>query len=196
MLLNDIKNYRLILASQSPRRHFLMREAGFNFEVMVPSGVDESFPDTMNPEAVPEFLAIEKAEYFKHLLTDNQIIIAADTIVLLDNHILGKPEHLDEAKDMLQKLSGRQHTVITGVCLLSNKKQVSFSDFTKVFFRKFSAKEIDYYTTNYMPTDKAGAYGAQEWIGYVGIEKIEGSYFNVMGLPIQKLYTELEKFLI
>jgi len=195
MLLEKIKDYHLILATQSPRRHFLMKEAGFEFETIIPEGIEEIYPETLKKEEIPIFLAELKASLFEGKLKTNDILITADTIVYLDNNVLGKPVDRVDAIDMLTKLSGRSHDVYTGVCFLSSNKKHSFSAISTVYFRDFSGSEIHYYVDKYKPYDKAGAYGAQEWIGYVGIEHIEGSYFNVMGLPIQKLYEELEKFI-
>ena len=156
--------------------------------------VDEQFPAEMNPVEVPEYLAVVKSNPFHSDFQPDQLLITADTIVLIDDQVLGKPMDYKHAFAMLQLLSGRKHTVITGVCITSAQKQITFSDYTDVWFKSLSNDEIDYYLTRYHPYDKAGSYGVQEWIGYVAIEKIEGSYFNVMGLPIQKLYEELLKF--
>lgn len=195
MLPEKIKAYRLILATQSPRRHFLMKEAGFQFEIQVPNGIEEIYPETLASEEVPIFLAELKASWFEGKLNEKDIVITADTIVILDGQVLGKPETPEHSKEMLQMLRGKTHEVITGVCLSSLNKKHTFQASSKVHFRYFSDEEIDFYIQNYKPFDKAGSYGAQEWIGYIGIEHIEGSYFNVMGLPIQMLYTELEKFI-
>ena len=195
MLLNKIKNYRLILATQSPRRHFLMKEAGFDFEIIVPEGIDEIYPKTVVNEEIPVYLAELKANWFKGKLKNKEIVITADTVVLLEDKVLGKPESATNAFEMLKLLSGKTHEVATGVCFTSINKQKSFVAISKVHFREFSDEEILYYIEKYKPFDKAGSYGAQEWIGYIGIEHIEGSYFNVMGLPIQMLYAELEKFI-
>jgi septum formation protein len=195
MLLEKIKGYKLILATQSPRRHFLMKEAGFNFEIKVPHGIEEVYPDALSETEIPKYLAELKASWFNNRLAENEIVITADTIVVLDNKVLGKPTSYDDAIQMLQSLSGRPHDVVTGVCLLSKNKKYSFSAFTKVWFRNLTNEEIKFYVDTYKPFDKAGSYGAQEWIGYIGIEHIEGSYFNVMGLPIQMVYNELERFI-
>jgi septum formation protein len=195
MLLEKIKDFKLILATQSPRRHFLMKEAGFNFEIRVPEGVEEVYPENLTETEIPKYLAELKASWFEGKLNEKEIVITADTIVVLDNKVLGKPGSYDEAISMLRSLSGRPHDVVTGVCLLSNNKKQSFSAFSKVWFRIFTEDEIKFYIDTYKPYDKAGSYGAQEWIGYIGIEHIEGSYFNVMGLPIQMVYKELERFI-
>lgn len=182
----------LILASTSPRRQFLLKEAGFEFTIGKPDG-DESFSDTMPVEKVPAFLASKKANSFKDKIAD-EVVIASDTVVILNNRILNKPADRNEAIQMLTDLSGQTHTVITAVCLLSKDKMDLFDDRTEVTFAKLSQGEIEYYVDNYKPFDKAGAYGAQDWLGMVGIEKIEGSYFTVMGLPMHKVYQHLLKF--
>ncbi len=182
----------LILASTSPRRQFLMKEAGFQFRIEKPDS-DESFPDTMPVEKVPSFLASKKATTFKDKLKD-EIVIASDTVVIINNKILNKPADRKEAIAMLTELSGNTHTVITAVCLLSKEKMDLFDDRTEVTFSKLSLEEIEYYVDNFKPFDKAGAYGAQDWLGMIGIEKIDGSYFTVMGLPMHKVYQHLMRF--
>ncbi len=179
----------IILASSSPRRQYLMKEAGFQFTVEKPDA-DESFPATLPVEEVARYLAIKKAELFRKDLRE-QIIVTADTVVILDNKILNKPENRSEAVSMLNELSGRTPRVMTGVCILSAEKEASFDDTTEVTFKKLTRKEIEYYVDHYKPYDKAGAYGAQDFIGMIAIEKITGSYFNVMGLPIHKVYARL-----
>ncbi len=169
-----------------------MREAGYDFTVEKPD-VEESFPKELPVEQVAKYLASKKAEYFRVEL-HNEIVVTADTVVILDNSILNKPENRAEAIDMLSRLSGRTHLVMTGVCILSAEKEEIFDDTTEVTFKKLSTAEIEFYVDTYKPFDKAGAYGAQDWIGMVAIEKIVGSYFNVMGLPMHKVYTELQKF--
>jgi septum formation protein len=188
-----LSEFSIVLGSQSPRRKELFAGLNLPFSVEVRE-VDEQFPAEMSPVEVPEFLAVIKSNPFHADFQPDQLLITADTIVLIDNKVLGKPLDYEHAFDMLQLLSGRKHTVITGVCITSAQKQVTFSDYTDVWFKSLSNDEIDYYLTHYHPYDKAGSYGVQEWIGYVAIEKIEGSYFNVMGLPIQRLYEELLKF--
>jgi septum formation protein len=182
----------LILASSSPRRQYLMKEAGFEFSIEKPD-VEETFPDEMPVDQVAKYLAAKKAEYFRPRI-HNEIIVTADTVVVLSNKILNKPADPKEAFQMLSNLSGRTHLVITGVSIFSKEKEESFDDTTEVTFKKLSNEEIDFYVTNYKPFDKAGAYGAQDWIGMVAIEKIVGSYFNVMGLPIHKVYTHLHNW--
>lgn len=195
MLLEKLKNYHLILGTQSPRRHQLMKDSGFQFDIVIPQGIKEKHPEQMADKDVPVYLADLKAMWFNNKLQNRDIVITADTIVMLDNKILGKPENKSDAVSMLQKLRGRPHDVITGVCMLTNQKKMSFSSLSKVYFSNFSDEEIYYYLENFKPYDKAGSYGAQEWIGYIGIEKIEGSFFNVMGLPVHQVYLELDKFI-
>jgi septum formation protein len=179
----------LILASSSPRRQYLMKEAGFTFTIEKPD-VDEDFPEALPVDQVARYLALKKAEYFRQNII-NQIIVTADTVVILNNKILNKPADKPEAINMLTNLSGKTHLVMTGVCILSADKEESFDDTTEVTFKKLSAEEIEFYIDNYKPYDKAGAYGAQDFIGMIAIEKIVGSYFNVMGLPIHKVYQHL-----
>lgn len=179
----------IILASSSPRRQYLMKEAGFEFTVQKPE-VEEDFPETMPADQVAVFLAKKKADFFKATLTD-QIVVTADTTVVLGDVILNKPSGRGEAIQMLTLLSGKVHEVITGVCISSKEKEMAFDDRTFVTFKKLTGDEILYYIDNYKPFDKAGAYGAQDWLGLVGIEKIQGSYFNVMGLPIHLVYRHL-----
>jgi septum formation protein len=179
----------ILLASGSPRRQYLMKEAGFEFTVEK-SGVDESFPADMPHQQVPRYLASRKAEFFRPKI-HNEIVVAADTVVILNGKIMNKPENRDEAISMLSELSGETHLVVTGVCILSKEREESFDDKTTVTFKALTPDEIAFYVDQYKPYDKAGAYGAQDWIGMVAIEKIEGSYFNVMGLPIHKVYQHL-----
>ena len=180
---------QVILASSSPRRQYLMKEAGFDFIVRKPD-VEEDFPDTMHVEEVAAYLAKKKADFFKASLAD-QIVVTADTVVILDQGILNKPTDREDAILMLTNLSGRTHTVITGVCILSREKELVFQDHTAVTFKSLTRTEIEFYVDHYKPFDKAGAYGAQDWIGMVAVQRIEGSYFNVMGLPIHRVYQEL-----
>ena len=190
--LNKFKN--ILLASASPRRKFLLEQTGLSFTV-VKGEVDEDYPEGMAPEEVAVYLSEKKADHFEGELKDRDtLLITADTLVLAEGRILGKPMDYDDALSMLQSLSGRMHTVITGVTLRSLEKSHTFISTTRVFFKPLSAEEIHYYLDRFRPFDKAGAYGIQEWIGYIGIERIEGSYFNVMGLPVQRLYHELENF--
>lgn len=184
-----------MLASASPRRHQLLADCGLRFDVAPKFGCDESYPDDMPRCEVAEYLARKKSEAYPQLLADDEVLITADTIVLLDDVILGKPADEADACRMLAALSGRSHTVITGVALRSTSRMHSFSASSRVAFRALTAEEIEYYVREYRPMDKAGAYGIQEWVGYVAIEGIEGSFYNVMGLPVQRLYKELDVFL-
>ena len=192
-MLNNLKDYQLILASQSPRRHQMLKELGLIFEIRTKE-IEEIYPEGLIPDQIPVYLAELKAKAFEQDLNSNELVITADTIVCVDDWILGKPNDRDDAVKMLNALSGRSHQVISGVCLMSKDKKISFSTTTNVHFKALSEEEIDYYIDNYKPFDKAGAYGIQEWIGFIGIDGIEGSYFNVVGLPIQRLYQELLKF--
>jgi len=190
-----MKNFckTILLASNSPRRHELLKQAGLEFTV-VQNLMEETFPEDLPIEKIPLFLAEQKAEFNKEFLEGDEVLITADTIVKLDDQMLGKPNSTPEAIALLKSLSGKWHEVITGVCLLSRTLKVSFSETTRVKFRKITEEEIDYYVRHYMPYDKAGAYGIQEWIGLIGIDRIEGSYFNVVGLPINRVWYELQQF--
>lgn len=194
MLVFD-QNIKIILASKSPRRQQLIRDLGFNFEIRTKE-VNEDFASHLKAEEIPLFLCEKKAAAFEGEIGDNEILITADTVVWVNNKIvLNKPESEGEAFEMLCMLNGNSHMVYTGVCLKTKDRQRSFFDGTKVYFNLLSDEELWHYIHKYNPYDKAGAYGVQEWIGYVGIEKIEGDFFNVMGLPLQKLYKELKVFL-
>lgn len=196
MLLHDkLKNRRLILASQSPRRRQLLTEAGIEFDLAPRFECEESFPATMAAGEVAEYLSALKSEAYPEPLGERDILLTADTVVIACGRILGKPADRAEAIEMIALLSGCEHEVITGVTLRSAADRHSFSVRTKVRFRELRQEEIEYYVDHYRPMDKAGAYGIQEWIGYVGIEGIEGSFYNVMGLPVQRLYTALNDFL-
>jgi len=191
--LNSLK-YKIILASGSPRRQSLLKELGLDFRVELWE-IDEVYPPNLKGKEIPEYLAGLKAAAFKpNEIPDDQLLVTADTIVCVDDIMLAKPKDFKHAQEMLQLLSGRWHEVITGVCLKSNKKEQIFSSSTQVRFKTLTSAEIDYYIENYKPYDKAGAYGIQEWIGFIGISEISGSFHNVMGLPVQKLYEELLKF--
>ncbi|BAX80930.1 Maf-like protein [Labilibaculum antarcticum] len=192
-MLNNLKDYQLILASQSPRRHQMLKELGLIFEIRTKE-VEEVYPGGLDTEQIPVYLSELKAKAFEEDIKSNELVITADTIVCVDDWILGKPKDREDAVKMLNALSNRSHQVISGVCLMSKEKKVSFSTTTNVHFKALSDEEIDYYIDNYKPFDKAGAYGIQEWIGFIGIDGIEGSYFNVVGLPIQRMYQELSKF--
>ena len=185
--------FSIILASKSPRRQELLRDLGLKFTVQS-MDIPEVFPEGLGMTEIPVYLAELKAEAFRPQLKDNQLIITADTIVWLDGKVLNKPANYADGFRMLRDLSGKKHQVLTGVCLLSTEKKVSFYASTDVWFKELSDEEINYYLENYRPYDKAGAYGIQEWIGYIGIYHIEGSFFNVMGLPVQDLYEQLNAF--
>ncbi len=195
--MNGIKEsgFRLILASQSPRRQFLLKEIGLEFEVVV-KPVEESHPNDLKAEEIAVYLSKLKSDAFDFdELPENALIITADTVVWIDNTSIGKPESLNEAKEMLRKLSGKKHLVSTGVCFRTKSRLHSFSVNTDVWFKDLEECEIEHYVNTFKPLDKAGAYGIQEWIGYIGIKRIEGSYFNVMGFPIQQVYSELINFI-
>lgn len=184
---------KIILASKSPRRKELLNLLDVEFSIEV-RAVNEVFSDRLKTDEVAEYLARLKADAFKSIKPD-ELIITADTVVVLNDEILGKPKNTSEAQQMLKNLSGKSHLVITGVCLKTNDRLISFSSSTKVYFKKLTTSEIDYYIENYQPFDKAGSYGIQEWIGAIGITKIEGSYYNVVGLPIYQLNEELKQFI-
>lgn len=194
MIIDKLNSYKLILASGSPRRQQMLSELGLKFEIVIRDYV-ESYPEEMNGEEIAMYIAKRKAATFKNDLSGNKIVITADTIVWCDNKVLGKPLNREDAANMLREISGKTHEVITGVSLLSAAKELTFSDSTKVTFDKISEEDIYYYIDNYRPYDKAGAYGIQEWIGISACSHIDGSYFNVVGLPVQKLYKELLNFI-
>jgi len=188
-----LSDYKILLASASPRRQELLSQLGLDLQIVTLPSEEESFPKNLYREEIAVYLAEKKAENYKNL-QEKEILITADTIVWIDGKVLGKPENYSDAFQMLKLLSGKIHFVITGVCLKAIEKTVVFFAETKVKFADLSDEEIRFYIENYKPFDKAGAYGIQEWIGKVGIEYIEGSYYNVVGLPVQKLYRELMKF--
>lgn len=188
-----MKKYRLILASGSQRRQELLSKLGIDYTVRLKNDIKESYPADLNPENIPVYISKEKAMAYIDGLADDELLLTADTIVCLDGQILGKPKDKDNAKRMLQMLSDNTHKVITGVCLTTKEWQQTFYSVTEVCFDCLSEKEIDYYIAEYEPLDKAGAYGIQEYIGYIGVKSIEGSYFNVIGLPVQRLYRELRE---
>jgi len=187
-------NYKIILASNSPRRKELLKGLDIDFEVRVIPDIKESYPPELPPEEIPCYIAQKKAAAYRSSMQANELIITADTIVILDGDILEKPSDKKDAIRMLKRLSGRKHQVITAVNLTTIDRQKSFSVTSSVDFATLTGEEIDYYVEKYKPYDKAGAYGIQEWIGYVGVCAIEGSFYNVMGLPIQRLYQELKHF--
>lgn len=192
-MLDNLKKYRIILGSASPRRQELLRGINIPFEV-ISKDVDESFPFSMTGVGIPMFLAEKKANAYKDMMTDDLMVITADTIVLLEGKVMGKPTDKEDARKMLQRLSGKTHQVITGVCITTNLRRRTFHTVSEVRFAHLNDAEIDYYLDNYAPYDKAGSYGVQEWIGFIAVEQITGSYFNVMGLPIQRLYNELKRW--
>jgi septum formation protein len=194
MIINDLNKYRIILASKSPRRQELLRELGLKFDTIVRE-YDERYPENLSGEEIAVYVAREKAKSFKVGILENEIIITADTIVWSGNHVLGKPVDSHDARKMIMELSGNTHEVITGVSLLSSSKEKSFFESTRVIFEKLTDEEINYYIEQFEPYDKAGAYGIQEWIGIAACSRIEGSYFNVVGLPVQRLYKELQEFI-
>ncbi len=188
--------YKIILASNSPRRRELLAGLGIDFDVQVIKGINESYPPELPVEQIAQYIASEKAAAYK--VKPGELIITADTIVVVgqsndDSKVLGKPRNADEARSMLRAISGKEHRVITGVCLTTDNEQRQFSVTTLVSFRELTVDEIEYYISHYHPFDKAGAYGIQEWIGYVGVTGIHGSYFNVMGLPVQRIWQELQQ---
>ena len=183
----------IILASNSPRRRELLAGLGLDFEVKVLPNIDESYPKNLSVNEVAGFIACKKAAPYRALIGEDDLVITADTVVIVGDEVLGKPKDIDDARRMLRLISGRIHQVTTGVCLLTINKERSFSVTTDVTFKQLSDDEIDYYIEHYKPFDKAGAYGIQEWIGYVGVTSINGSYFNVMGLPVQRLWEEIKK---
>ena len=193
-MLDNLKNYDIILASNSPRRKELLQRLGLPFKVRPLFGVDESFPENLRGEEIALYIARKKAEAYKSSMSSNELLITADTIVCLDGVVMGKPYGAENAKTILRQLSGRVHQVITGVTVLTQVKRESFAVTSHVKFANVTEDEIDYYVDNYLPFDKAGAYGIQEWFGLVAVEELRGSYFNVMGLPVQRLYTVLKQF--
>ena len=192
-MLDNLEKYKVILASGSPRRRELMAGLGVNYEVRILPDVDESYPDTLQWEEIPLYIAKEKADAYIPMMQPDELIITADTIVWLDGKVLGKPRDREDALQMLRTMSGRTHEVFTGVCITTTDWQRSFTAQTEVRFATLSEDEIIYYVDNFKPMDKAGAYGVQEWIGFIGVENISGSYYNIMGLPVQRLYRELLK---
>lgn len=199
-----MKDYKIILASNSPRRKELLAGLDMPFEVKVLKGIDESYPSTLRPYETAQYIASKKADAYRGLLADGILILTADTVVIAPTEdeqndkegrgiILGKPKDAEDAKRMLRMLSGKTHHVVTGVCLTTVKEQHQFSVTTEVTFKSLSEEEIEYYVSKYKPFDKAGAYGIQEWIGYIGCTGLKGSYYNVMGLPVQRIYEELNQ---
>lgn len=192
IMLDNLKEYKIILASNSPRRKELLGGLGITYEVKTLPDIDESYPEDLDAEEIPLHIARNKADAYRSMMQPNELIVTADTIVWLDGMVLGKPKDEADACRMLRCLSGKTHQVVTGVCLTTLEKQKCFATVTDVTFAELTEEEINHYVSQYRPLDKAGAYGIQEWIGYIGVQNISGSYFNVVGLPIQRLYTELK----
>lgn len=192
-MLDNLKKYRIILASASPRRKELLSGLDIDFEVRSLPGVDESFPAELQGGEIPLYISRKKADAYRPQMAGDELVITADTIVWLDGAALGKPGDVEDARRMLRNMSGKTHSVFTGVAITTKEEQRSFVAQSDVTFAPLSDDEIEYYIEKYKPMDKAGSYGAQEWIGYIGMQNIVGSYFNVMGLPVQRLYSELKQ---
>ena len=192
--LDNLEKYHIILASNSPRRRELLAGLGIGFEVKTLEGIDESYPGDLDPDMISQYISQKKAEAYRSLISGNEMVITSDTIVLLDGKVYGKPADEADACRMLGELSGRTHKVITGVCINTRERSCAFHVVTEVEFAPLSSDEIEYYVTHFKPLDKAGAYGIQEWIGSVAVRAINGSFYNVMGLPVQRLYDELKSF--
>ena len=184
--------YKIILSSNSPRRKELLAGLDLDYEVRVVDGIDESYPHDLPASEIPVYISMKKAAAYT--IAEGELVLTADTVVVLGDEVLGKPKDETDAKRMLRELSGKTHQVITGVCLTTTSKQQAFAVTTDVTFKTLTDEEIDYYVTQYKPLDKAGAYGIQEWIGYIGVTSLNGSYFNVMGLPVQRIYEALNNF--
>ena len=195
MLVDKLNEFNIILASRSPRRQQLLHELGLKFDVVI-KDYEETYPEGLDGEEIARYIAHGKAASFINQLSVNDIVIAADTIVWCNKKVLGKPLDQEDAITILKEISGNTHEVITGVSICSHSREITFSESTKVTFEVFTDEEIAYYTANYKPYDKAGAYGIQEWIGIIACSHIDGSYFNVVGLPVQRLYKELQKFIL
>ncbi|MDE6144308.1 MAG: Maf family nucleotide pyrophosphatase [Muribaculaceae bacterium] len=193
-MLQNLQNYRILLASKSPRRRELLQQLRIPFKVITIGGIDESFPDTIPLLEVPQYISEVKADAYQEKITTDELVITADTMVICDDRILGKPKNPADAADMLRLLSGRIHHVATGVTISTKEKRTSFTTVSEVTFAELTEEEINYYVENYIPLDKAGAYGIQEWIGAVAVSSIKGSFYNVMGLPVHRLYQELKLF--
>ncbi|MDE6006589.1 MAG: Maf family nucleotide pyrophosphatase [Muribaculaceae bacterium] len=193
-MLENLSKYKVKLASKSPRRRELLEELRVPFSIITTGGIDESYPDTLPPKEIPAYLANKKGDAYMRRFDGNELVITADTLVILGDKVLGKPEGRDDAIKMLKELSGRTHLVVTGVSISTKDKRTTFSVITEVTFSHISDADIEYYVDNFLPFDKAGAYGIQEWIGCIAVESIRGSYYNVMGLPVHRLYHELKNF--
>lgn len=193
-MLDNLRNYKILLASKSPRRRELLSQLRVPFNVISIGCIDESYPDTMPVDQIPQYLSNIKANAYLETLKGNELIITADTLVIIGDKVLGKPANHDDAVRMLTELSGKTHKVVTGVCISTRDKRTTFSTTTEVKFAELTNHDIEYYVENFLPFDKAGAYGIQEWIGCVAVEAINGSFYNVMGLPVHQLYRELKNF--
>lgn len=193
-MLENLNKYEIVLASNSPRRKELLQRMGVNFKVRTLFGIDESYPDSLRGEDIVCYISRNKAKAYQSSMAPNELLITADTIVYVDGEVMGKPKNAEQAKEMLHKLSGKTHQVITGVTIVTAKRTENFGLTSQVKFTNITDEEINFYVDNYLPFDKAGAYGIQEWIGIVAVEEIKGSYFNVVGLPVQRLYQKLKTF--
>ena len=193
-MLENLNKYEIVLASNSPRRKELLQRMGVNFKVRTLFGIDESYPDSLRGEDIVCYISRNKAKAYQSSMAPNELLITADTIVYVDGEDMGKPKNAEQAKEMLHKLSGKTHQVITGVTIVTAKRTENFGVTSQVKFTNITDEEINFYVDNYLPFDKAGAYGIQEWIGIVAVEEIKGSYFNVVGLPVQRLYQKLKTF--
>lgn len=193
-MLENLNKYEIVLASNSPRRKELLQRMGVNFKVRTLFGIDESYPDSLRGEDIVCYISRNKAKAYQSSMAPNELLITADTIVYVDGEVMGKPKNAEQAKEMLHKLSGKTHQIITGVTIVTAKRTENFGVTSQVKFTNITDEEINFYVDNYLPFDKAGAYGIQEWIGIVAVEEIKGSYFNVVGLPVQRLYQKLKTF--
>lgn len=193
-MLENLNKYEIVLASNSPRRKELLQRMGVNFKVRTLFGIDESYPDSLRGEDIVCYISRNKAKAYQSSMAPNELLITADTIVYVDGEVMGKPKNAEQAKEMLHNLSGKTHQVITGVTIVTAKRTENFGVTSQVKFTNITDEEINFYVDNYLPFDKAGAYGIQEWIGIVAVEEIKGSYFNVVGLPVQRLYQKLKTF--
>ena len=193
-MLDNLKKYNIVLASNSPRRKELLQRMGVNFKVRTLFGIDESYPDSLRGEDIVRYISRNKAQAYRSSMAPNELLITADTIVYVEGEVMGKPKTAEQAKEMLHKLSGKSHQVITGVTIVTADRTEDFGVTSQVKFAEITDEEINFYVDNYLPFDKAGAYGILEWIGIVAVEEIKGSYFNVVGLPVQRLYQKLKTF--
>lgn len=193
-MLDNLKDYKVLLASKSPRRRELLSMLRIPFKVVTLGGIEENYPSTLSPDEIPQYLSNLKADAYLRTMKGDELIITADTLVILGDKVMGKPHNHHEAVEMLEELSGQTHRVVTGVSISTHHKRISFSTVTEVKFATLSRDDIEYYVDNFLPFDKVGAYGIQEWIGGVAVESIKGSFYNVMGLPVHQLYKELQNF--